>query len=584
MIAGLASPYFIALVASMLIVAGVGSVVWRHRHRPGAFELAALIAAILLWTSIYAVSLVTHDPPRRLFVGRVTWVAIAAVPVMWLAFVLVYTGYQTRTSRRVIGVLIAISACIGGLAVTNPYHGLIWSDRIFHTAGGVALVEEVYGPLFYAAATYVSGIVILGSILILAQVYRARGLYADQSIALVVGATVPIVANLTGHLGYTPLVGLDLTPYAFSVSAVAFGYAVLRFELFDVVPATRTLGRTAAISDLREGVLIVDAAYRIVDANRAGARVFNRSEGGLIGESLDAVFDTDGSRAPGEIPRQLRVNGRIFGVSSSPIRDTKGVIIGHTVVIRDITERELRKTQLEVLNRVLRHNLRNKLAIIQGYTTSLAESIDVDTNGSLESIEEATNQLLELSDRSREFERLRALETTPPVEIVLVTFIHRLVDAVAADHPEATISVDIPSTLSVTADPEVLNIALENLLSNAIEHNPAATPHVEIVATRRDDVLELSIADNGPGLPPDELDVLTAGRETAIEHGSGLGLWITTWAVRSLGGELTFTDHQPRGTRATIELPTMPNTAAYDEGRSRSSKVSSNRSSSMTSS
>ncbi|WP_435157127.1 hypothetical protein [Haladaptatus sp. DFWS20] len=52
----------------------------------------------------------------------------------------------------------------------------------------------------------------------------------------------------------------------------------------------------------------------------------------------------------------------------------------------------------------------------------------------------------------------------------------------------------------------------------------------------------------------EEQSVLIEGRETALQHGSGLGLWLTNWVVGKFGGELTFGTNQPRGSVVTIRL------------------------------
>lgn len=65
----------------------------------------------------------------------------------------------------------------------------------------------------------------------------------------------------------------------------------------------------------------------------------------------------------------------------------------------------------------------------------------------------------------------------------------------------------------------------------------------------------VTVADDGPGVPEHEIEAIEAGRETALEHGSGLGLWIVHWAAASVGGDVSFADREPRGTVATLRFP-----------------------------
>ena len=64
--------------------------------------------------------------------------------------------------------------------------------------------------------------------------------------------------------------------------------------------------------------------------------------------------------------------------------------------------------------------------------------------------------------------------------------------------------------------------------------------------------VDVTVSDNGPGIPETERAVFRAGSETDLRHGSGLGLWLAYWAVTSVGGDLSFADRDPRGSRVTL--------------------------------
>lgn len=68
----------------------------------------------------------------------------------------------------------------------------------------------------------------------------------------------------------------------------------------------------------------------------------------------------------------------------------------------------------------------------------------------------------------------------------------------------------------------------------------------------------MTVSDNGPGIPPHELETLRRGHETKLDHGSSLGLWLIQWAVDGSDGELAFESNDPRGTRVTLTLDAAP--------------------------
>ena len=99
---------------------------------------------------------------------------------------------------------------------------------------------------------------------------------------------------------------------------------------------------------------------------------------------------------------------------------------------------------------------------------------------------------------------------------------------------------------------------LETFTAWVDENDDAATPRVEITArtpTIDGGVVELTIADNGPGIPTDEKEVLLDGEETPLKHGSGLGLWIVNWIITRTGGRISFERNEPRGSRVTLAVP-----------------------------
>jgi len=77
---------------------------------------------------------------------------------------------------------------------------------------------------------------------------------------------------------------------------------------------------------------------------------------------------------------------------------------------------------------------------------------------------------------------------------------------------------------------------------------------VSISATADDDAVTLTIADNGPGIPENELTAIETGTETSLAHTSGLGLWLINWGAFRLGGDVSFAVDDT-GTAVTLSIP-----------------------------
>ncbi len=117
------------------------------------------------------------------------------------------------------------------------------------------------------------------------------------------------------------------------------------------------------------------------------------------------------------------------------------------------------------------------------------------------------------------------------------------------------LTVDTPGDPVWGVGNDLLDVAVDNLLENAVKH--ADDPTVEVRVTAGDPV-RVTVRDDGPGIPDEELAVLERDRETQLHHTSGLGLWLVTWIVRDVDGEVSF-GRLDSGTEVTLSLvPSEP--------------------------
>ena len=215
-----------------------------------------------------------------------------------------------------------------------------------------------------------------------------------------------------------------------------------------------------------------------------------------------------------------------------------------------------REQRLQVLNRVLRHNLRNRLGIVIGYADSIREwSDDDEVDNAANNIIQSSQELENLSKKARHIESLTGRIDTVSVDVV------GTIEAVIADINGSYPEIDVTSTLPEEAWVETvhgLEMAIENICENACEHNDSDDPFVDITVTKSEEKVRIEIADNGPGIPEYEWAVLIEEKESALKHGSGLGLWLTKWVIDQSGGDLNIRDNKPRGSVVSFELDRIP--------------------------
>ena len=240
-----------------------------------------------------------------------------------------------------------------------------------------------------------------------------------------------------------------------------------------------------------------------------------------------------------------------------PIPNDYDEIAYFVAIEEDITDVQFVEEVLSVMDRVLRHNVRNSVTAIDGYADLLEGELDeTEHRAAVQTIREHAQKLEQISNETRtirELFRRRASQHS-----LSVGAIEGFIQTRREQHPTVEI------TLQMNVDPEVeiqngslLQLAIDEALENAIVHNEQDHPRIMVRVDQitSDSEIRIEIADNGSGIPDDQWNVITAGEETALAHSSGIGLWLIYWTVTAIGGTLERKDNEPTGTVLTFHVP-----------------------------
>jgi signal transduction histidine kinase len=214
------------------------------------------------------------------------------------------------------------------------------------------------------------------------------------------------------------------------------------------------------------------------------------------------------------------------------------------------------RTIITVLNRVLRHNIRNGLTVLEGHLDLLASEPDGDDRQlHIEKMFETMANIEGTAEKARAIEQLVDTETEVRDRVDVSALLETEIAQFEQLYPDAAIETAIEQGVTARAH-ESIRFVFTNVLENAIEHNDRQPPRLEVslASDATADAVVVTIADNGPGIPEAELQTLEAESETPTEHASGLGLWIVTWIVSKIDGDIAFADRDPTGTVVTITL------------------------------
>ena len=238
-------------------------------------------------------------------------------------------------------------------------------------------------------------------------------------------------------------------------------------------------------------------------------------------------------------------------VESGSSRDPAELLLDQSRdVMRSRRAVESREERLSVLNRVLRHNLRNEANVLLGRADMLVDdsSLDEASRSHLETIEDVTERLLAISEQARHVDETLSQVHHEPRSVI------GAVEA-AIDRAESELSLSVACRDSLTAsydtDP-ALETALYELL--AVVGRSDERPTVRVTAAREASALNVAVETDGDALSTATERALHGHMESVLEHCLGLRAWITRWIVEGLGGTIVV-EASENGQRVTLTIP-----------------------------
>ncbi|PHQ46184.1 histidine kinase [Halorubrum sp. C3] len=529
-------------------VVAVGLLAWvtwhtaKDRSPPNAVPFALMSGSLLLWALLSLIS----EFPNAWGVGS-NLAAIAQVvpvvflPAIWLVYVLGYIGRETGFTplRGALFVLLALPLI--GAAAT--FEGDPTREEIRRSLASLVGTELLLLFIIYMYAAFI---------------FFKYGWNHDRVSRTQVGIQLGAISApyiIGGWLDGSLII--DGVTGGLLVSGVLLAVAIQRYPVLTGFPKADYIARSRVVESLQEAVVVVDWEANILDANVTAEGLFGWATRDVIGTPVNAAVDgfdvTNLSAGTTEVVSLQTTQGRRpFQYTVSDVeRDTSDSDeepVARTIVFRDVTDQRTREQRLSVLNRVLRHNARNKLDVILAH----ADHVEDDTHRT--AIQDSANELASVSRKAREAEAVMTDSVSAPSTVDIAAVAHEVAATARDDYPDSSISVTAPERLQLTSYRTVVRRLISELVENAIVHSDdPARVDIE-VETTADDIPQLRIADNGPGIPDRERELLTESSETQLEHGLGVGLWFVNWAVSQLGAELEFQSTGTTGTTVVVRF------------------------------
>ncbi len=368
-----ALPYILLLLLATAIALSLALYAAQHRTLPSSVPFMWLCLGVAIWVATTAGEFATVGLGGKIWWARFEYIPIALTPLAWLAFALHYSGQQRRMTRWrwFLASVLPVTTLV--LIFTNDAHHLLWQQVTLDTQGPFPLLAIEHGPWFWihAAVSYLW--MALGTLLMLNHFIEAWKFYRWQGVAILLGACFPWLFSILYTLGLGPVPHLDLTPFAFTLSAVTFAWALFSFRLLDLVP----VARRAVMDSMSELVIVLDYRNRVVDLNQAAAQALGIPGRAAIGQPAGQVFRAYAdlvARYDGvtEMQTQLTLDTaagpRDFELRIAPLGSQTRPMAGRLIVLHDITVQRQAAQQIQTLNTALE-------ARVQKRTVELAAAV-----------------------------------------------------------------------------------------------------------------------------------------------------------------------------------------------------------------
>jgi PAS domain S-box-containing protein len=340
----------------------------------------------------------------------------------------------------------------------------------------------------------------------------------------------------------------------------------------------------SVVRSIDDGIVSLDFDGRIINVNEGACRLFQRTEGEMIGKDFNfLVHDTQYREKRRIIARSTYRTGRWRGeveilrrdgarvpalLSTAKIMDERGRPMGFVSSFKDLTEikemqhKMIQSAKLASLGQMaagVAHEIRNPLGSIKMSLQLIREDLRrAESREAIEHIRDAVGSMEVIVNELLDYTREITLQVD---EYDIGKIVRSAVFGMDEDLRKRGVVVEVAdagSPRTAFVDGIRIKQVVNNIVKNAVEAAPAGGGRVAIRVSGENGIVRLSVRDDGPGMGPDELEKVFQPFYTTKAQGVGLGMSIVKRLIEMHGGEVRVESAPGRGTVVSVLLPRVP--------------------------
>lgn len=235
---------------------------------------------------------------------------------------------------------------------------------------------------------------------------------------------------------------------------------------------------------------------------------------------------------------------------AAPVSDAESVLLGTTLSTMAVAgafagvitclhrSKQAFRRRNAVLNRVLRHNLRNDMTVVMCLLDDVADQSNGEYAASIQQAKDKITSLVTLTDKLRHANSPHAEESLTRQKRDVTQLVTDRIEHVTDTYPELTVETNLTDSAPAHVD-ESFGLVVDNIVDSArIEATDEPTLAIQVDCAGG--MVTVSVIDEAGLLPAADLEAVAAGPETALEHGLGVELWLVNWVVEANGGDVSF--------------------------------------------
>ncbi len=576
-------PYYIAYIIMLLAGSLVGFLllirIWKLRAEPGVYGLILSVGCAMEWSLTYVLEIIRANMAEKILWAKLEYFGISYVALGIFIFTMHYSGHGNWLTNTRKTLLALFASLILVAALTNEWHGQIWSHIQFTNGAAFGPLAMTHGQLFILVVIFQYSLIAATTLLFFQIARRGQSLYRSQARIMLAGMVFPWAANIMYITGLNPLPTLDLTPIALSLTNLFLSISFLRYRFMDLQP----VAHSSVFNAMEDGVVVLDYKERIADINPVGTFIFQNT-GNLIGHEITTLLpkwsEWKDENQRGEINREIRIElagePLTFKLRTTSVIDQNGKPNGRVLLINDITEQKKAQEQMAEASRLksqllasFGHDLRSPLGAIIGYAEMIQDgsfgSVSAEQEKAASEILDSANQLLSFINNlvgQAQIETGKAILREYPfdVEEVIGPLLATL-NFHAHKKGLALIEyIDPALPKKLIGDQFWLRQIVMNLVHNAVKFTETGSVTVRFI--KQDEAhWALQVIDTGAGIPADaqkrvfEAFEQVNSAESAKQSGFGLGLSIVAKLASIMNGKIELKSEAGKGSVFTVILP-----------------------------